>query len=192
MTDDRVQLNLRVSEDQKASWEEYADESVEVDSLSHLVRLAVAREVSGAYDRDAGGTGTQIPTEQLGEIETAIKRVERTVGDIDDRVAVLEREAESNKPSPAEQVYEALPPAKPYTEAWKRAIDERGLPRPPHGLPHGDPIAWLGTQENIREVEWGPDDHQVVEAGLEQLLEDDSLPSVETAEIDGEQRYWKG
>lgn len=50
---EKKQINIRIDESKKEDWCEYADESAESTSLSHLMRLAVEREIAGNYSHEA-------------------------------------------------------------------------------------------------------------------------------------------
>lgn len=45
---------VKVPESQAEGWDKYLEENPEVDSLSHLIRLSVDRELNDSYD-DRGG-----------------------------------------------------------------------------------------------------------------------------------------
>jgi hypothetical protein len=121
---------------------------------------------------------------------TTLTRIERQVESLDDRLDVLERQAESEQRADAvhQRVYKSLPPARPHSEAWERAMEHRGGEQ----AARTDPIAWEGTLEALRKEPDAPDHPNVIDAALEQLIEDDDTPPVKTSVIDGERRYWKG
>jgi len=82
---ERPTIAFRVDQEQKAEWEGYADEHDEYDSLSHLIRVAVAHEMSDHYGPNEGGSGPS--SEQTGELVTAMNRIEGRLEDLEDSVA---------------------------------------------------------------------------------------------------------
>jgi hypothetical protein len=82
---ERPTIAFRVDAEQKAEWEGYADEHPEYDSLSHMIRVAVSHEMSDRYgplDGSAGDGGG----EQIGELMTAVEKMQRRLADVEDSV----------------------------------------------------------------------------------------------------------
>jgi antitoxin component of RelBE/YafQ-DinJ toxin-antitoxin module len=98
---------FRIDESVKEEWEEAAD-GPEYDSLSHLIRLAVQKEISGEGARtDAQGGGE---AEADAEVLQTLNRLERAVSDVQDEVETMGRESEAGELYDLEQVLlEVLP-----------------------------------------------------------------------------------
>jgi Arc/MetJ-type ribon-helix-helix transcriptional regulator len=97
---------FRIDESIKKEWEE-AVESPEYNSLSHLIRLSVQKEIS---DTGSGGKGTEGSVEADGEIIDSLNKLEREVDSIQNEVSALSREDEAETLYDLEQVLlEILP-----------------------------------------------------------------------------------
>lgn len=94
----QTQINLVVGEEQKERWRTYAEENPDVDgTLSHLIRMAVEREVSSSR---AEGDVSQMPgTEELGELLTAVRGIDTRLREIEGRLGVIERDADATGPA---------------------------------------------------------------------------------------------
>jgi len=81
----RPTIALRVDKAQKDKWESHADTNPEYDSLSHLLRVAVAHEMSDQYGplSQAGGSGAG---QELGELVTTVDKVERRLGEVEEAI----------------------------------------------------------------------------------------------------------
>lgn len=92
-------VTARVAEDVYTEWSDYLEESPKADSMSHLIRLAVNEYVEDDDGQVEGQaqSGLQARTETTdaapsGEVLETLNRIERTVEDIQDGVAVLSRD----------------------------------------------------------------------------------------------------
>lgn len=105
---EKTTVAFRVDPDVKTEWEEAA-ESHEYDSLSHLIRLAVQREITDVSPRQ----GTQESSvEEDSEVIQSLTRIERTVESLQDEVETVSREARASELYDLEQVLlEVLPTA---------------------------------------------------------------------------------
>lgn len=70
------------SKEQKQKWKDAVEESEEYDSLTHLIRKSVERELAGAYDSDGGGTTAQTD-ERVGELLTAVEGMQGRIEDLE-------------------------------------------------------------------------------------------------------------
>lgn len=117
---DRKQINIVVDESQKEDWEDYVDESDECSSLSHLIRLAVSREISET---------TATPSEQevsvdLGNVEERLGTVETQLDEISNDVKrIIEEEETESLEELAAKVYDEIPTISDVEE-WKAHLDE--------------------------------------------------------------------
>jgi antitoxin component of RelBE/YafQ-DinJ toxin-antitoxin module len=105
---EKTTVAFRVDETVKSEWEDAA-ESPEYDSLSHLIRLSVQKEITE--------TETKRPQEDPGsglnsEALQSLNRVERVVEEIEDEVKAVARESRAEELYDLEQVLlEVLPTA---------------------------------------------------------------------------------
>jgi hypothetical protein len=94
MSEDRKQINLVVTPEQKQKWDAYVEENSEVNSLSALIRMAVTREIDDGYvlrsDVSARNTGT--PSRDV--VET-LQSIEEQVASMDDRLHSIEASNDS-------------------------------------------------------------------------------------------------
>jgi cell fate (sporulation/competence/biofilm development) regulator YlbF (YheA/YmcA/DUF963 family) len=100
--DNKPTIAFRVSEGQKTEWEKYADNNDEYDSLSHLIRVAVSHEMSDQYGPNGNsstveGTGS---SEQIGELVTAVNKMQTRLEDVEDAVQDATEAAYKNQSTP--------------------------------------------------------------------------------------------
>jgi len=81
---ERPTIAFRVDESQKERWESYAEDNPEYDSLSHLLRVAVAHEMSDQYGVKGHGGG--VGGEQVGELVTAVDKMGSRLEEVEERV----------------------------------------------------------------------------------------------------------
>jgi len=94
-------IAFRVSEGQKSEWENYADNNDEYDSLSHLIRVAVSHEMSDQYGpNDGSSTVEGGSNEQIGELVTAVNKMQTRLEDVEDAVQDATEAAYTNKSTP--------------------------------------------------------------------------------------------
>lgn len=73
------------SSEQKQKWKDAVEESEEYDSLTHLIRKSVERELAGAYDSGGGGATAQTD-ERVSELLTAVEGIEGRIADLETTV----------------------------------------------------------------------------------------------------------
>lgn len=103
---------VKVSSDTAEDWEGYVEENAHVDSLSHLIRLSVQREINGAYEEQrASGEQTNGQTSFDGEAKTLLRQMNTTLGEVEERLSSLEETKEADAGySLKKAVWELLPP----------------------------------------------------------------------------------
>ncbi|UPV73732.1 hypothetical protein M0R89_14440 [Halorussus limi] len=107
---EKTTVAFRVAEDVKAEWEDAA-EGPEYNSLSHLIRLSVQKEIASEGRQTAAEDG-QPATEASGEVLDSLTRLERTVGEMHDELEAIGREDRDEELYDLEQVLlEILPTA---------------------------------------------------------------------------------
>jgi antitoxin component of RelBE/YafQ-DinJ toxin-antitoxin module len=107
---EKTTVAFRVDESVKQEWEDAAD-SPEYDSLSHLIRLSVQKEIA---DTETAHTGAQTKVEvaEDSEVLQSLNRIERVVEDVQDEVEAAGRESRAGELYELEQVLlEVLPTA---------------------------------------------------------------------------------
>ncbi|GAA0298656.1 hypothetical protein [Halarchaeum salinum] len=119
--EERSQINFRVDVQTKREWDEYVSETPEVDSLSHLLRLSVSREMAEGSEGEIGDTendfsGLDIVGEIRSEINPKLEDIQATVDGL--------ASEDSGKPEPYETnpVYQCLPQAEPDTKEHERVF----------------------------------------------------------------------
>lgn len=118
---DRKQVNLVVAKSQKEDWEEYVNESDECNSLSHLIRLAVSREIS---EEEQSPTAEQ-PSVDVSEFETQLDVIEARLDELSTDVQILiEGEETENLQELAGEIYDLLPEVKDEDE-WLAHVDQQ-------------------------------------------------------------------
>lgn len=175
---EKVPVSVRVDESRKERWKSHIEETGEAASLSHLVRIAV----EGHIGDDSGGregVSSAIDDGRLDEVIQSINQLQREVSDVSDRLTTIENEVTDDESPLQVRVKNALPPAEPHTEPWKRA--RAGEP----SVDQGGGVAWSGTFEDIVAAVDEPESD--VEEVLDYLR---NSPSFGEAVIDGEHRYW--
>lgn len=118
---DRTQINLVVDQSQKDEWEAYAEESEECTSLSHLIRLAVSREI---HRDDERGGDSSVTNVDFSGIDERFDSVEQRIGDLAAQVQTLvdEREGQSVEEL-AGDVYDVIPRIEDEDEWWDRLVE---------------------------------------------------------------------
>lgn len=105
---EKTTVAFRVDESVKTEWEKAAEEP-DYDSLSHLIRLAVQREIT---DPEPSHNGVQdvVEKDESSEVLQSLNRLERAVTDVQEEVETLGRETRAGDLYDLEQVLlEVLP-----------------------------------------------------------------------------------
>lgn len=109
---ERPTIAFRVGEGQKETWEEYAEDNEEYDSLSHLIRVAVTHEMSEQYGPD-GGTGDTNGDTDMGQVTTTLEDVTKELDalrtSVKDATDAMYEGSTSVSDSVSGEVFEALP-----------------------------------------------------------------------------------
>jgi antitoxin component of RelBE/YafQ-DinJ toxin-antitoxin module len=103
---EKTTVAFRIDESVKQEWEKAA-EGPEYDSLSHLIRLSVQREIAEEQTQR-----TEVPNDTHGDSEVlqSLTRIERVMTDMQDEVEALGRESRAEELYDLEQVLlEVLP-----------------------------------------------------------------------------------
>lgn len=105
---DRVLVNVKVDEDKKDRWDRKVEESDEYSTMSHLIRLAVSRELSGMYDDTSAESDVDV---DLDGVDGQLDEIQQTVDEIALRMDTLEAEALSGEDvlEVADGLYDLIP-----------------------------------------------------------------------------------
>lgn len=186
--EERKQVNVKVPKSMKNRWDEYQDNSLEVNSMSDLVRLSVEKEINS----EQSGSGSEGDTEHLENISKTLKQIQTEIGKLDSR---LERVENTTQQDPeidrlANDVFSLLPDEKPGSEGWEarrrevQSIAKSEGERSPEEIKAG----WEGTPRALAEV------FEVTELDMRKALEklaSDMSGRVRTTDHNGKERYWR-
>lgn len=180
---EKTTVAFRVDESVKQEWEEAADDP-EYDSLSHLIRLAVQREIA---DTETPPPGAQTATDMEGDGEAlqSLNRIERVVEDLQDEIEAVGRESRAEELYDLEQVLlEVLPTVEQTTiqdlkDYSPASIDEDDPSYDPEGETPETIAARIGADE------------QVVSNALNQLSDNTSQVRRSEIAFDHQPRYMR-
>lgn len=91
---ERPTIAFRVDESQKEEWQAYAATNPEYDSLSHLIRTAVAHEMSNQYGpsgRSKNKSGNDGTSEEIGELVTTVEKMAGRMKDMEEELSATKR-----------------------------------------------------------------------------------------------------
>lgn len=80
---------VKVPESKAEKWDTYVEENPEVDSVSHLIRLSVQKEIGGEYDIEQRRADTDSSSTD-GEVLTKLQQIQTGLGDLEQRLTALE------------------------------------------------------------------------------------------------------
>lgn len=169
-----AQINIRVTESQRDTWRETANDSTEYKNLTHLIELAVEHEIGSDDNEDTSdGTSTDA-TEQIAGLDADAKdrldSMEGLLQSINDRMRGIENTTTETGYS-LQKVLLALLPEPP--DSWDRG----DAPSPDEFGVRADRLAHsIGADEDT------------VEHTLRQLK--DTNPTVTSRGSQKEGRYW--
>ena len=88
---------VKLPESKAEEWDTYAEENEAVDSISHLIRLSVERQMQGKYNQPEAPSGNSDAAES-GEVLTVLRKIQTGVEDLEERLDAIEEvnEAEAN------------------------------------------------------------------------------------------------
>ena len=178
---DKVTKTVKVPASTAEDWEKYIEETPEVDSLSHLIRLSVERERQGKYTQ-AQQVAPDSPDDVLsGEVLTTLRGIQTGIEDLEERLTAIE-ETQSAEASYdlRKAIYEILPPD---TELLSTIgiVDE--IPKPENP----DDLGVMTAREVAQKL--GADTREVEEI-LDDLVESTGQIQRSDANFDG-RYYWK-
>ncbi|GAA0247679.1 hypothetical protein ACFFQF_06350 [Haladaptatus pallidirubidus] len=172
------QINLVIDGEQKAEWEDYAEEHPEVSSLSHLIRLSVQKEILGAHEPQAPESGTS--DSRINEVLEVVQGIDTRLEELETRTRAIEREVE-HRPEIHEltkDVFEVLP----NVEIGTRKQEANASTWSPDQA-----TVWTGDPQDIGFKL--NESRRNIEKALERLMEDSNL--VKSKNINGNELYWR-
>lgn len=106
---DTTVVSVKIPRDTKQTWEEYAEENPDVDSVSHLIRLSVMKEMNASDETETASSVEQ--AEASAEVLESLKRIQNSISEVDDRLTAIEKESKAEGPGFDVQntVFEILP-----------------------------------------------------------------------------------
>lgn len=171
---EKTTVAFRISESVKQEWDDAAESSEQYNSVSHLIRLAVQRELEG---RTEPQTPAEAPANP--EVQKSLRELEAAVRGIQDEVELLSRDSKADELYSIEQVLlEVLP-----------SVDRD---EDPYADPHISPSEALKGYPTAHDIAGRIGaDTSVVRDTLEKLTENTS--TVRTMSLgDGDEIYcWK-
>lgn len=185
--EERKQVNVKVPKSMKDRWDSHVDESLEVNSMSDLVRLSVEKEIQG----DTGGR-RESDSDHLEGISKTLKDIQSNIGQLENRLSRIESSTQEDPQIDklANDIFPLLPDEKPGTQEWEIGKGEMDSIAVNHGehSPEELQAGWEGTTESFADI------FEVSELDARRALEklvSDMSGRVRTTEYDGQERYWR-
>lgn len=132
------QINLRVEDETKREWEEYARESPKVQSLSGLIRLAVTNEIEGRESQSQPVRSGSIEEGRIEELEEQYSTIRNGLEDLTKQMKLLVDNVE-NQPSYSNmkgEIYAAIPEGKENAVTYDELDERLGEPITPTDVGH--------------------------------------------------------
>jgi len=191
----KTQIHIQVDESQKRKWEQAANESPGVGSLSGLIRSAVESHIQ----EDERDSQTADATVDTSELETQYKRIQKRLRGIEGTIDSIETEVsqEPDLTELADDVFEILPDEKPGSRAWKDEEKNRvtqlqaaevGEEDIPVDMAEKHRYAWEGTVGGLAKALDEPEYR--MEDAVDKLRSE-MRALVKTIEYDGKTRYYR-
>lgn len=178
-------INAKVDSELKADCVEFVESDPNTSSLSHLVRKALFDTIDEDNREPQGQPeGSAIHGEAIGEMQEELRQLRALTEDLKtsvDAIEVRTREPSQEIKELKSDIFGVLPPSEEHI--WK---NERGE-FPPAIDATEDDVAHSGSVTAIANV-LGADKYEI-ERAIPYLREDNHR--VQTAEVDGETRYFK-
>lgn len=160
-----TQVNVKLPLSQKRNWEQYVEGNEEATSLSHLIRLAVEREIGESQPSNQSGIDPDEMdlTVDLEPVEQRLNQIENTLDRFIDVVEAIETEQiadEDEIEQIADEIYDTMP----------RIYGERdGVQMSPEDMAYAELIEYIDHQleeqgKSIRELVQNENFHGLVEA----------------------------
>jgi len=113
---DKTTVAFRIDEGIKQEWEEAAD-GPEYGSLSHLVRTAVQKEITGEYTETGTVSTTEGETADSPEVVETVEQLQGAIDDMQAQIDEIHDETQAEAAYELEQVILELLPTVPEAES---------------------------------------------------------------------------
>ena len=170
---------VKVDRSKADEWEKYVEENPEADSISHLIRQSVQKEINGSYESPqtpSGGRGAEVS----GEVLTTLRQIQTGVTDLEERLTALESvERAEETYSLKKAVWEFLPeePEEVIDDEVPLVYDDIGI----------DSLDVITPQQIAQKLGADVDD---VQDALDELVESTGQVKCSDINFDGN-HYWK-
>lgn len=141
---EKTTVAFRVDDAVKEEWENAA-ERPEYDSLSHLIRLAVQREIADTEAPTATQEDSGVDTD--GEVLESLSRLERITEEIQEEVEATARESRAEELYDLEQVLLEVLPTTEMGDLTPEQVDVDDPEYDPEGMTPEDIAARIGADE---------------------------------------------
>ncbi|RKS82839.1 hypothetical protein BDK61_2161 [Haloarcula quadrata] len=126
-------IAFRVEEERKKEWRNAVEGTDEYDSVTHLIKKAVSRELSDSYVGGSGGDGgSNVDAEALTEIVDRLDSVESEISNMDETVSKATDAMLSAESAISEEitsgVFEALPRGRDNAVTANEIANRTGIP----------------------------------------------------------------
>lgn len=146
-------VTLRIDGETKEQWQEVAEERRQYENLSHMVKLAVHREIHG-QDGPAEGDGGYIPETTNGELMDAIRDLQGDVNKVAGDVELIQDEVTGHfRMEPPDGFLDAIP------EGKVNAVTERELQEDFPEVPHSYMAELLADLKDIDHIKTTIEEH---------------------------------
>ncbi|WP_367175576.1 hypothetical protein [Haloarcula rubripromontorii] len=124
-------IAFRVEENRKKEWQNAVEGTDEYDSVTHLIKKAVSRELSDSYVGD-GASGSNVDEKALSDIMDRLNNIEGEISNIDSTVqkatdAMLSAESAISEETTS-GVFEALPRGRDNAVTANEIANRTGIP----------------------------------------------------------------
>lgn len=182
-----TQINLKLSEDTLATWDEYIDEETPFTSRSEFIRFAVTREINDQHgvDIEQLSKSAELMTEVIESVEELATRMTDVERDMETLQAAVREDPEVTEL--ANNIFSVLPDEEPGTYTWREELQNRQTQA--QAQEEKTPLyEWQATTNSLADAFDRPP--RKVQEALNFLIADTHLvQDVETD--DGQTRYWK-
>jgi len=124
-------IAFRVDSERKEAWQEAVEAGDEYDSVTHLVKKAVSRELSDTYTGDSGGGGA-VDQQAISQLTNRLEALESEISGMDNSIqkatdAMLSAESAVSEDT-VSAVFGALPSGRDNAVTAQHIANETGLP----------------------------------------------------------------
>lgn len=176
---DLTTKTVKVPSSKAEEWDTHVEKNAEVDSISHLIRLSVEREIQGRYDQPQT-LSDDTDDAASGEVLTALRQIQTGMSDLEERMSAIEKVDKAEASYDLKKAIWALLPEDPEHVTPEDEI--------PAGVPHLPEESGAVTADKIAR-QLGADTGEVKDT-LDELVESTGQIQCNDTNYDGEY-YWK-